>query len=205
MISQITGAKAGAPKDSFDSCHLQAAAASRKADHRFSLAHRDGVFVLLTSALDDAAILDTSTAEALKALLNLQPIRFQAYADATQANGELQVWKGKREKVEMLAININVYGSREHADEVGRLLSKRQTYLQHPDYQDSDAEYLNPHYFKLPDDEGPQRPAFSACQTSAQRSNSPELDVNELLDRLTANEGLDSAPIDRRITTHLLE
>ncbi len=205
MMGKITGAKACVPKDSFDSSHLRAAATSSAASRHFSVVHRDNIFVLQTSALDDAGLLDIPTTDILKELLHLQQLRFQAYADASQANGTLHSWKITRGRVEGLAININLYGTREHGGEVGRLLSKRQTYLQHPDYHDADTVYLNPHVFELPDDEQPQLDTSATGLRVAEREDSPELDVEELLDRLTTINGLKSTSIDKRITTKLLE
>lgn len=45
----------------------------------------------------------------------------------------------------MVTLNINVYGPKNQADEVGEKLSQRKLWLQHTSYKRRNAPYFNPH------------------------------------------------------------
>jgi SWI/SNF-related matrix-associated actin-dependent regulator of chromatin subfamily A3 len=116
---------------------------------------------------------------------------------------------------------INIYGQREIAGRVGKLLSKSGVFFQPPRFGVDDVEYYNPHFFRV--DGFFESYAFVVLSSQESRSSSnntpvtrvsgPEAletqasdaaQVDSILDSLSHHSDLRRIRIDRRIKTDLL-
>ena len=93
-------------------------------------------------------LLNTHVAKALKDIVELSSVQFEALADI----GKLRELIGRVTKASdaVARVNIYIYGSREARKGVGRHLSSNKVYLQRPDQQRYGTRYDNPHVLKLP-------------------------------------------------------
>lgn len=112
----------------------------------------------------------------------------------------------------LITVDINIYGSREDADEVGRSLSKSGLFLQWPRYGLDGFEYHNPHILRI---EGfpEQNPTeisvdyISKLPDQDSDDGHPVTDsgmVESILDSLSHHVLLQEISVDRRIKSMLL-
>ncbi|KAE8382709.1 P-loop containing nucleoside triphosphate hydrolase protein [Aspergillus bertholletiae] len=99
-------------------------------------------------------------------------------------------------------VNINVYGRRSDRDKVGRELSKRDLFLQHPDDYRVGVEYDNPHILRLDgmDDTGPEDEEdeedeediteVEESETTSERDEGFEETIAEVFNSLTRGDRL---------------
>ena len=111
--------------------------------------------------------------------------------------------RGKGNKI-IFPISIDLYGSEEVAQEVGKRLSKARTYLQHPVSLKSDVLYKNPHYYAIP---GVQEASLSHIAPSAEREEqeTPSVDIAKVFEEIEHTRQLASQDADSHIITPLLQ
>jgi SWI/SNF-related matrix-associated actin-dependent regulator of chromatin subfamily A3 len=144
----------------------------------------------------------------LRALVAESQVRIQAFV----LNKD---WTTAVRSSTLLLVDINIYGSREDAEEVGRTLSKSGTFLQFPRYGLDGVEYYNPHLFRI---EGyPEQVPIETVPWPAEgvieipdRSVEEETQLNDslvvdsILDSLSHHVPLREIPVDSRIKSTLL-
>ena len=112
---------------------------------------REGYYALQSLSEKDFALLDTRTAQVLKAVQTLGTIRLQAviqYGEAINTSNKITSNGIKRD---IIKVSINLYGLQPLARKVGATLTQEKQFLQHPDVIDPLIKYDNPQYFKTPD------------------------------------------------------
>ena len=113
-------------------------------------------------------------------------------------------WKNHGRK-RGLTVTINVYGSSDISPSIASKLSQAGLYLQHPDYCDSDIQYENPHFFKLPHMQNPVSKVFTQDPTVLLPSKEvPSQKVEDVLGILSRHKYLKDIQTDPRITATLL-
>ena len=169
--------------------------------HRFSVFARQDYFALLSAAQNEFAVLDIGTTRALQTLGGLALLRFQAILEDGYLKGPAQRWKkGKRT---IIPVSINIYGSKELVQDVGKRLSKAHIYLQHPLHRDN-VQYCNPHYFVLPGKD--QEYESYHPSPSEQDVQSPGVvNIDRLFEVIDHTQGLQVWNADWQIRTPLLE
>ncbi|XXG96437.1 hypothetical protein Hte_002720 [Hypoxylon texense] len=106
----------------------------------------DGAYygLSLSSSQAPFSVFSKKTCEELRELLSSWTLRLEAYA-RPQDSGTTKI--SRNQKVSSLEVDINVYGTREDAREVGKKLSSFGIALQQPSYGLSGTTYYNPHFF----------------------------------------------------------
>lgn len=181
----------------------------------FSLADENCYFVLLSSLGDRIAVINESTGQILKKLLELETARMGAYL-AVQAWTNRNSYEGTKSKKTYLLVNLNIYGSSAIRDQVSKVLSLSHVYLQHPIYQDDNTSYDNPHFVEIrgvsPDEDTlPDQSASEVIDSShiGPSASSVQLRVDEavseVFDSLTRLKRLSQLEAPCCIRTHLLE
>jgi SWI/SNF-related matrix-associated actin-dependent regulator of chromatin subfamily A3 len=93
------------------------------------------------------AHLNKGLSRALRAVVTARQIRIQAYVSKKDWTIGVQSWPGKASA--LFPVEINLYGTRSDAEEVGRILSKSGIFLQFPQYGLNGVEYHNPHLLRM--------------------------------------------------------
>ena len=181
----------------------------------FGLAAENCCFVLLSALGDKIAIINESTGQILKKVLELETARINAYL-TVQAWSDRHSYEGTKSKKAYLLVNLNIYGSSEIRDQISKMLSLSHVYLQHPIYQDDNTSYDNPHFVEIhgvsPDEDA--LPDQSATEVIDASQCEPLLSsvqlrvdeaVSEVLDSLTRLKRLRQLEAPCCIKTHLLE
>lgn len=147
----------------------------------------------------------------LRALVTERQVCIRAFVPNKDWTTAVRSWSNQTPK--LLPVDINVYGSREDAEEVGRTLSKSGTFLQFPRYGLDGAKYYNPHLFRI---EGyPEQVPIETVHWPAEgvipdRSVEEETQLNDslvvdsILDSLSHHVPLREIPVDSRIKSTLL-
>jgi hypothetical protein len=93
-------------------------------------------------------VIDANTTRALQAVEAIGNVRFQAIilGTAKDTSGAGPTTKVRRD---LLDISINLYGEPHLARSVGRSLTQRRKFLQHPNSVDAEIGYQNPHYLMV--------------------------------------------------------
>ena len=118
--------------------------------------------------------------------------------------------RATRDKDAVVRVNINVYGSRSIARDIGLELSAQKIYLQRPDYIKNGLTYDNPHVLKL----GNFHQPFVDQTIEAREEKQPESEVekaeafqktiNTIYSSLTQGQSLGGIEGDNRLKTQLL-
>ena len=181
----------------------------------FRLTAEDRYFILLSVLGDKIAVINESTGQILKKLLELETARMSAYL-TVQAWSDRHSSEGTKSKKTYLLVNLNIYGSSAIRDQISKMLSLSHVYLQHPIYQDDNTSYDNPHFVEIhgvsPDEDA--LPDQSATEVIDDSQCGPLLSsvqlrvdeaVSEVLDSLTRLKRLRQLEAPCCIRTHLLE
>ena len=159
----------------------------------FGLAAESRCFVLLSSSGDKIAVINESTGQILKKLLELETARMSAYL-TVQAWSERHSSGGTNSKKTYLLVNLNIYGSSAIRDQVSKVLSLSHVYLQHPIYQKYSTSYDNPHFVEIngviPDED--TLPDQSAMEVIEAQSGRSSLGSSRLVNSTKAIESIGS-------------
>ena len=188
--------------DQSNDSHVSTLSASPKAIQRFAVLSRQELYCLQSSDGKDFAVLHSRTAAALQTLQDLPSIRLEAVLGIGNSDRPYpQRTKGKKT---IFSISIDLYGSEEIAQEVGKRLSKARIYLQHPVCLKSDVLYKNPHYYAIP---GVQEASLSHIAPSAEREEqeTPSVDIAKVFEEIEHTRQLASQDADSHIITPLLQ
>ncbi|KUJ10330.1 uncharacterized protein LY89DRAFT_258216 [Mollisia scopiformis] len=107
-------------------------------------------------------------------------------------------------------LDLNVYGPKKHAIQVGRFLSQKQLWLRTPLFVEAGVLLHNPHTIEKP----PQPPArnvssgpvgYSRTQAPVRTTEEIRNDIIGMFDNLERSENLQEMEADPRITTELLK
>lgn len=155
----------------------------------------------------DFGILNTHTSKALEGLIDRPSIQFDALAPMLTIRET--IGRSTKASDAVLRVNINVYGPKEAAKDVGSLLSAYKVYLQRPDIQRMGALYDNPHLLKFSDMQMPSlEDQVEATPTHASTSDNAECirktTISNLYASLTRGTKLNRVEGDRRLKTQLL-
>jgi hypothetical protein len=125
----------------------------------------------------------------IQELLSVGGVRLSAYAEATTL---ARVFTSHTtQKPASLSVDLNVYGKREAAAQVGAVLSSSKTYLQQPLFGLEQALYYNPHFLHMQELSGqyvtqtPLIPTHTEYgleqhgQTSQTTTSQPQIDANK--------------------------
>ncbi|KAJ3454414.1 hypothetical protein MRS44_018308 [Fusarium solani] len=173
---------------------------------------REGDYFALGTGEHSFARLTKGISRKLHALDTGSQVCLRAYVPRN-ALGTAQSWA--LQPLTELPLEINVYGSRSDAEEVGTILSKSGTFLQLPDYGLENAEYYNPHFFRVEGfpDQFPIETQLSSTEDEVEtlghsESGEGQVDnsaaVDSILDSLSHHANLRDVPIDGRIKSALL-
>lgn len=160
------------------------------------------------------AILNKKTCNDLQAVLNGRQVNLHAYVQSKEWSNTLQLWQHNRTST-ILTVEINIYGAREVADEVGKVLSTLGTFLQQPRYGLDGVAYYNPHYFPVPgyaDAYSLDTPIVNIKDTTSApmqhaRRDQPSdssVEITSILDSLSHHDFLKERVADVRIRQPLL-
>ena len=115
-----------------------------------------------------------------------------------------------KEKEAVVRVNINIYGPRSAARDIGSELGTQKIYLQRPDYVKPGLAYDNPHFLKL----GGIKPSFEGQDVELREDKLPESEVEKaeafqktidnIYSSLTRGQNLAGIEGDSRLKTKLL-
>ncbi|RSL58821.1 hypothetical protein CEP54_007586 [Fusarium duplospermum] len=174
---------------------------------------REGEFFSLEIATHKVARLTKGISRKLHDFDNGPQVRLLAYVPKKDRN-DLMGTRNVRTST-LLSVEINVYGTRGDAKEIGTILSKSGIFLQRPDYVLENTEYYNPHLFRLDGfaEQVPIETPLSSTEDEVETqghawSGEVQADdtavVNSILDSLSHHACLRDIPVDRRIKSTLL-
>lgn len=116
--------------------------------------------------------------------------------------------KATQEKHAVVRVNINVYGRRSQAQQVGKIFSEYKVYLQRPDWRRSGSPYDNPHVLKLPtmraEHSGYTDHFEVGKQTDLENTELFKKTISEVYSSLKRGHNLASLEGDDRLKTPLL-
>ncbi|EPE31291.1 P-loop containing nucleoside triphosphate hydrolase [Glarea lozoyensis ATCC 20868] len=103
-------------------------------------------------------------------------------------------------------LDVNLYGPKKHAIQIGRHLSQKQLWLRTPLFVESGVELYNPHVIEKPAQIA-QRPlmSYSSRQAPVRTTEEIRSDVLGMFDSLEKSESLPEMEPNHRITTELLK
>jgi hypothetical protein len=120
----------------------------------FNVLQEDKVFLLQPPAILDEeklsysniAVLNKGHTDILSELAGF--CSFEAYSFAAEwdsiSSGDTSIGKQN-----FLLADLLIYGSKEHLQEVGKILDHKKVFLQEPDYRNPNLDYINPHILDL--------------------------------------------------------
>lgn len=94
------------------------------------------------------ALLNNHTAKVLGHVIDLPSVQLDALVNLTTLRETIA--RATKASDAALRVNINLYGSKDTREDVGRHLSAGKIYLQHPDQHRPASIYDNPHVLALP-------------------------------------------------------
>jgi hypothetical protein len=160
------------------------------------------------------AVLNKKTCSDLHTVLKGRQLQLHAYVQSKEWSNALKSWQ-KNPSSSILTVEINMYGSRELADEVGKVLSTSGTFLQQPRFGLDGFVYYNPHYFPVPgfsDANAPETPILTikdpdsapVQDTRTDERSDASVEVANILDSLSHHGFLKERVADVRIRQQLL-
>ncbi|KAI1412100.1 SNF2 family N-terminal domain-containing protein [Hypoxylon sp. FL1857] len=172
----------------------------KKDEHllRYTIQRGNVIFLQLVE-FKDIAVLDIATANALRGLVAIQGCEVDVFVHGKQLSSVIDEYKAGKKHVEF-AIKLVVYGPRETRNEVGRLLSNAELYLQHtsitrPEVTDHD----NPHVLHIG-----EFAQISTPPTASMRHNTEEgLEIETLLGDLNHQNELEESIRNRLVKSEL--
>ena len=181
--------------------HISNILANPEPNQRFPISSRQDFYCLQSSDGRDFAVVHFRTTVALRLLQDLPSIRLEAvFGDGYCDRADQLRRKGNKT---IFPISINIYGSKEIAQESGRKLSKAHTYLQHPIRSDIDIPYQNPHYYAIPG--AREADPYSAPYPEREDQQAPVVNMTKLFEELENTRTLPSWNVDCHLRTPLLE
>jgi SWI/SNF-related matrix-associated actin-dependent regulator of chromatin subfamily A3 len=85
----------------------------------------------------------------LHAAMGPDALRFEAYAQSDHWNPAFESYDVIRSPI--VTVDLNIYGSRENAHQLGKLLAKYGISLQQPLFGLAGYNYYNPHFLHVPE------------------------------------------------------
>lgn len=126
----------------------------------FAVSKHSEYFMLKSSDNEVYALVNELASQGLAALQDLSSVEIMAFAETAKIQSVLT--KAKKPGEATLKVEINVYGSIDIAEVVGRKLGAAKLFLQDPDHGQQDIEYCNPHVVHFPGVEEP-KPQSTDC------------------------------------------
>ncbi|KAK0629251.1 SNF2 family N-terminal domain-containing protein [Bombardia bombarda] len=120
-----------------------------------------------------------------------------------------QIGRASKPEEALVQVNVNIYGPRERAAEIGGALSDQKHYLQRPDYFKAQFPYDNPHTLIFPDLEGQlveeevREEVSAAAKPRAEEDRLKTL-VTEVHNSLSRAKELEIEIGDKRLKSDLL-
>jgi SWI/SNF-related matrix-associated actin-dependent regulator of chromatin subfamily A3 len=172
--------------------------------YTLKLVRRDNHIALQYKGDIDIAVLNTKTTNVLWAVEELRDVRYEVFVGVETFSTGIITWAKKGRAVDF-SVEIVIYGNRQLGDQVGRILSDAEIYLQHPRCCDDYTKYNNQHYVKFK----VRKPDLQPLAHSLTRPNTPEqlapaFQIGTMLNCLDQQGNLSDGEIDRRIKTSLL-
>ena len=172
---------------------------------------QEGDYFALDYCGDKVARLNKGLCKHLRGLISRVPVQIRGYVPDEHWSRIAQ--QDVCHPSTILPLEINVYGTREDAEEAGSILSRAGIFLQRPLYGLDGVDYHNPHLLQV--EAHPEvltTPPLPVTQdsivtpglhveTSAQVNES----IDSILDSLTHHVDTQEIPVDGRIKTKLLE
>lgn len=174
---------------------------------KFNLETRPNHIMLTFPGGNDLGFLKEHLTKALEGLLRQSDLELEGVAMAWRLRE--RIGKADKGRDAIVNVNINVYGPRPKAAEVGDDLSRHKVWLQRPDDIRPQIPYHNPHFLHFADlEETPfieqVRNEVAVTQPRATEERLEQL-VSEVHDNLQRAHGLGRVRGDRRLKTDLLE
>ncbi|KAH8880490.1 hypothetical protein GQ53DRAFT_891050 [Thozetella sp. PMI_491] len=120
-----------------------------------------------------------------------------------------RVHRATKPEEAIVQMNINIYGPRRFAEQVGEVLSDRKFCLQRPDSRRAEAPYENPHFVTFPglDLDTVVQETTKEATVSKKKAHDERLRelVDEVHNSLSRPNALETVEADQRIKTPLLE
>lgn len=186
-------------------------------EHQSFGIHQYGAFYALESAGAKFAVSNKKICQDIHRFLDTREILLRAFVPGEEWARIVQCWR-KQSISTTLSFDLNLYGSRHRAVEVGRILSSAQIYLQRPLFGLDGCIYYNPHYLHAEEILGGHasetpisilnaapvgNPQQVVLNQEQQRNESAEID--SILNSLSHHHFLGKSAADHRIKTPLLE
>jgi len=177
-----------------------------------------GAFYSLSRSGISYAILNKKTGEELKQLQAQRPLRLTAYVKYNEWEA---AWRNNSHSG-VISFDINLYGRREDAIEVGDTLRNFGICLQQPDHGLESASYYNPHFFHAQEVSGqtvletplvPREADPGDSDNTPQNKSDPRgqdepvdprKELESILDSLSHHNVLHERKVDNRIRTKLM-
>jgi SWI/SNF-related matrix-associated actin-dependent regulator of chromatin subfamily A3 len=174
----------------------------------------DGGYYSLEYYGNKFAVLNKKTCGDFRAVLQSQQVRLHAYVEGKEWSETVKLWQ-KYNNSTIITVEINIYGAREIADEVGKVISTFGTFLQQPRYGLYGVGYYNPHYFRVPGFENVESldtpiitieepSSFPIQSAPPDELADPSREVSSILDSLSHHDFLKERAADVRIRRPLL-
>lgn len=152
------------------------------------------------------AMINKQTCQQITEAGRIPTVRFTAHLLPNSDKGG----KGKRDDKKSesdLLVDLNVFGSYNKADEIGRLLSNEGISLQRPLEGADGAKYYNPHYFHLRHSAEADAAMAGANLDAVSTEEANEADrerITSIMDSLSHGSLLREHQVDSRIRSPLL-
>jgi len=180
-----------------------------------------GEFYALDSLGSKFAILSKKLCQDIQALQQNRDLHLRAFVSRDQWLQAVQEWYEEKDAA-VVAFDMNIYGRRLQATEVGRALSSAKLFLQRPLHGTHGILYYNPHYLHTDEilgNEVLETPVIfpeeqsdeSLVEIHEQRSPTEEVcqpndaEIDTILNSLSHHSFLVKSAADKRIKSSLLE
>lgn len=171
---------------------------------------QEGSFFALEYGGSKFARLNKRSCNDLGALIAAKLVTFHAYVPESEWRNALKSFQAQRQC--LFPVEINIYGAKADAQEIGNILSKSGAFLQFPQWGLESAEYYNPHLFRIEgfSDQVPKETAKPDERTAhdVNATEDPQMSdsaaVDSILDSLAHHVDLGEINVDRRIKSSLL-
>jgi len=180
-----------------------------EASHRMSILKSNEQFLVVFFDGVEMGQLNAQLEKAFDSILQQQQhIDFEVLAPTRQIRET--IGKTTKEKDAIVRVNINIYGSRDCAQQVGQQLSKHKIYLQRPDDVRNGVVYDNPHELKLklPNFQLPYNDCVTnsnvEVQTVSDKAEAFKKTISNVYSSLTRGQKLIGLDGDGRLKTQLL-
>ena len=148
-------------------------------------------------------MIDKNTTGTLQAVQEVGNVRFQAIIlDSAGNRPEPAVATKGRNPI--LEASINLYGEPSLAKKVGRLLTERRQFLQHPDSVDVGISYENPHYFMAPGITTDLSESIGRLCSAQKSADMVSLEIGKILESLDVVDTDIGLPTSNDLLTPLL-